>query len=95
MSRGRPASIRRNVPLEVSLDEVLRTKLDILLWSPAEQRVPRGAYKRYFDALLAREQSSAAIDLAPFIGGDPGINIVRGSVATIDALRKKLEGALP
>jgi hypothetical protein len=34
--------------LNLSLPETMRAKLDMLLWSPAEGRVPRGAYQAFF-----------------------------------------------
>ena len=91
MPRGRPPAIRRSTPLEVSLDEELRALLDIKLWSTVEQRVPQGAYKAFFDRLLAQELKGAALDLAPFTGAEPGKQVVRGSVADINELRRILE----
>lgn len=92
MPRGRPPSIRKSAPLEVSLDEELRTRLDIKLWSEAEQRVPKGAYKAYFDGLVVRDLGFVSLDLAPFAGTAPGVAVVRGSPATIETLTALLKG---
>jgi len=91
MPRGRPPSIRRSAPLEVSLDEEVRTRLDITLWSEAEQRVPKGAYKTYFDRLVLRDLTERALDLAPYIDSIPGEHVVRASAAAIEALKLHLE----
>lgn len=93
MARGRPPSIRKSVPMEVSLDEELHAALVIKLWSDAEQRVPKGAYKAYFDALVARDLGNAALDLAPYAGTSPGQAVVRASPATLETLKSLLEGA--
>ena len=92
MPRGRPPSIRKSSPLEVSLDEELRTRLDIKLWSEAEQRVPKGAYKTYFDRLVARDLSDAVLDLAPFAGTAPGEATIRGSASAIAIITALLKG---
>jgi hypothetical protein len=91
MSRGRPVSIRRSAPLEVSLDEELRARLDIKLWSEAEQRVPKGAYKSYFDRTVSRDLADVSLDLAPYAGTSPGTAVVRCSAATLETLKSLLE----
>lgn len=91
MARGRPPSLRRSAPVEVALDEEIRARLDIALWSPAENRVPRGAYKSFFDRAVARELTFASLDLAPFLGCEPGINVVYGNPSTIEALSSLLK----
>ena len=91
MARGRPPAIRKSSPIEIALDESIRAKLDIGLWSTAEGRVPKGAYKTYFDRLLAREQSDVALDLAPFLGTQPGEAVIRGSAQTLAALETLLK----
>lgn len=91
MTRGRPASVRRSSALEVSLDEELRTRLDIKLWSTAENRVPKGAYKAYFDRLVARDLTITSLDLAAFAGSAPGQLLIFGppeSVAAVEQLLK-------
>lgn len=49
---GRPFNVERSVPLELHLPESLRTKVDLLLFSEIEGRVPRGAYLQFFIGLL-------------------------------------------
>lgn len=49
---ARPCNLERSVPLELALPESVRTKVDLLLWSEAEGRVPRGAYQQFFLGLL-------------------------------------------
>jgi len=93
MARGRPVAIRRSVPLEVALDEELRARLDIRLWSEAEQRVPKGAYKAYFDGLVSRDLATATLDLAPFAGTLPGTALLRGTPEAVQTLETLLKGS--
>jgi hypothetical protein len=44
---GRPADILRPVPLHTSIPEDLHGKLSLYLYSPAEGRVPKGAYAKF------------------------------------------------
>ena len=44
----RRANIIRPVKLTINLPEDVRTKLDLLLFSQVEGRVPVGAYQRFF-----------------------------------------------
>lgn len=48
----RKPNIERPVALCLWLPEGLRTKLDLVLWSDAQQCVPRGAYTKFFVGLL-------------------------------------------
>jgi hypothetical protein len=88
---GRQPSIRKSSPLEVSLDEELRALLDIRLWSQAENRVPKGAYKTYLDRLLAVDLKGDRLDLAPYAGTLPGAATVTGSREAIAVLKETLE----
>ena len=44
---GRPKLIP-GVSLHLHLPEDLHARLTVLLWSPTEGRVPKGAYQRFF-----------------------------------------------
>lgn len=48
----RRPNLERSVPLMLMLPESVRTRLDLLLWSDVEGRVPLGAYQRFFVELL-------------------------------------------
>lgn len=45
---SRKPNLIRTVRLDLGLPEDLRAKLDLLLFSPVEGRVPLGAYQRFF-----------------------------------------------
>lgn len=66
-------------------------RLDIELFSPAEGRVPKGAQKAVFEALLRGYWDSAKLDLSPYLGTQPGESIIQGSPASISALKSYLE----
>ncbi len=90
MPRGRPPLIHPNVPKEISFDAALITRLDLILYSDVEGRVPKGAYQRFFNTLLAQYFEHKTLDLSPYLGTLPGEATVRGAEATI----KRLEAAL-
>lgn len=48
----RRPNIERPVELSLMLPESVRARLDLLLWSEVEHRVPRGAYQRFFVQLI-------------------------------------------
>lgn len=73
-------------PLEVSLDPLLREKLDTLLFNEIEKRVPYGAYAKFFNKALRAFLEWETLNLAPF-----GIRgVVKGTPATIQELEKRL-----
>lgn len=45
---ARRPNIERPVHLNLVLPESVRTRLDLLLWSTVEGKVPRGAYQAFF-----------------------------------------------
>jgi len=49
----RPPNIIRPIPLQTSLPEDLRARLDLHLWSNSEMRVPLGAYQKLIVQLLS------------------------------------------
>lgn len=64
--RGQPAKVDRPVRLEIRLPESLHTRLELLLFSELEGRVPQGKWSAYFESLarddlgrLCAEQSAA------------------------------------
>ncbi len=49
---GRRPNIERSVALKLMLPESTRARLDLLLWSTVEGKVPRNAYQQFFMGLL-------------------------------------------
>lgn len=52
---GRPANTIRSVEKSISLPETVTTRVDILLYSPLEARVPHGAWSRYITELITKD----------------------------------------
>lgn len=49
MPRGRPSKIVRPTEVHVRLPEDLRARLDLYLYSTVENRIPVGAYTKFFE----------------------------------------------
>ena len=49
---SRPPSILRTVKLNLCIPEDLRARIDLLLYSDSEKRVPQGAYQKFFTSLI-------------------------------------------
>lgn len=92
MTRGRPPSIQRSRPLTVHLDETLLARVDILLFSELEGRVPKGAYQRLFNTLISRWLEHRELDLAPYLGTLPGERVIQGHPETLAALNQQMVG---
>lgn len=91
MTRGRKPAPEPSVPLDLRLPESVRTRLDIHLYSQLEQRVPKGAYQRFFIERINEFLEWGSLDLAPYTGQVAGTQIVRARKSTIEELRKLLE----
>jgi hypothetical protein len=91
MTRGRKPLLERSISTNVYLPESWRTKLDLLLYSEVDGRVPKGAYQRFFIDRLADFFESRALDLGPYLGTLPGERAIRGRPATIEALEQYLQ----
>lgn len=68
----------------------VRARLDLLLYSDLEARVPFGAYQTFFLNLLRSFFETEELDLAPYLGTESGACIVRGRSYTIRSLRRHL-----
>lgn len=89
MTRGRPPEIDRPVALNLRLPESERGRLDLILHSDVEGRVPKGAYAEFFKERLREFFTFKTLDLAPF-GFEPGF-YVKGPADMIDALERRLK----
>lgn len=49
---ARPKKTIRNVQKNIGIEEEYASKLDIILFSEIENRVPHGAYSTFFNKLL-------------------------------------------
>lgn len=91
MPRGRKPLIEPAVALNVHLPEGLRTRLDLVLFSDAEQRVPKGAYGKFFSARLHEFFEHRTLDLSPYLGTLPGESVISGHPLVLESLKAKLE----
>lgn len=89
---GRPASIEPSEDVRVRLDPKVKVKVDLWLHSEVEGRVPYGAYRTFFTELIRRFFEEKDLDLAPFLGSEPGALIVRGSPLALAKLINQLKG---
>lgn len=95
MPRGRPPLAEPSVSTNLHLPESMRTRLDLLLFSPLEGRVPKGAYQRFFLERLHEFFGQRQLDVGSFLDAMPGERIVRGSPETLAALQARLEASQP
>lgn len=93
MTRGAKPSLDPRVRLTLVLPETLRTRLDLLLFSELEGRVPKGNYQRFFIERLREFFEWRRLDLAPY-GFPPGY-FVAGPKEIIGRLEASLAGASP
>ena len=93
MTRGRKPNIEPSIATNLHLPESVRTRLDLLLFSEVEGRVPKGAYQRFFLERLAEFFSTRPLDLSPYVGTLPGERTVRGHPQAIAVLEAALQRA--
>jgi hypothetical protein len=91
MTRGRKPNVEPTSAINLHLPESLRARLDLVLFSELEGRVPKGSYLRFFSARLAEFFECRTLDLAPYVNALPGTHVVSARPATLDALRAALE----
>lgn len=91
MARGRKPAVEPSVATNLHLPESARTRLDLLLHSPLEGRVPKGAYQRFFLERLHEFFGTRQFDLSPYVGSLPGERVVRGSPETLAVLEAVLQ----
>jgi len=79
-----------SIKLTVWLPEDLHSKCAVTLYSEAEGRIPKSAWKSFFSKILRDHFSLSTLDLAPYVGCPPGVFILRGTEASLDILKKAL-----
>ena len=84
----RRPNLDRPVRLTLKLPETVRAKLDLILYSKLEGRVPKGEYQEFFIERIQEFLSWRRLDLSPF--GMQGY-FVKGPGEMVEALRKRLE----
>ena len=91
---SKPPNLIPSQQLNVALPLPLYTQLTVHLYSDLEQRVPHGAYSRFFSDLLRSYFGQQQLDLAPFAATDPGTFVVSGSPEALAVLEHTLKGEL-
>lgn len=91
MARGRKPNVEPSVATNLHLPESARTRLDLVLFSAVEGRVPKGAYQRFFLERLSEFFDTRALDLSPYVGSLPGERVVRGHPTTLAELEVALQ----
>ena len=77
MTRGRRPALEPSIATNLHLPESIRTRIDLLLLSDVEQRVPKGAYQRFFLGLVQDFFTLKTQDIGTWLGLPPGQCIVR------------------
>lgn len=77
MTRGRRPNIEPSVATNLHLPESMRTRLDLLLFSELEGRVPKGAYQRFFLERLQEFFTTRSLDVSERIGLAPGSCVIK------------------
>jgi len=88
-----PKKIIPSRSLHLHLPEDLQAQVDLRLFSEAENRIPKGAYQKFFSDLLREHFTARPLDLAPFIPSlQPGTHIVQAPSHVILRLLDLLKG---
>ncbi len=82
----KPPNIDRPREVHLTLPESVYGKLSLHLWSDLENRIPLGAWQRFFVARINEYFYATRLDLTPF--GIEGS--VMGVPEVLDALRTRL-----
>lgn len=85
----RRPELDRPTLLNLSLPESVRAKLDLLLFSELEGRVPKGAYQDFFIARIQEFFGWKKISLTPY--GFPEGYFVAGPKEMLEELEKELK----
>ena len=84
----RHKNIIRSIPITTAFPEDVRAKLDLLLWSDAEGRIPQGAYQKFLLARIEEFFAGDVLDLGDFVGIVPkGRHLIRSSRQNIEQLK--------
>lgn len=92
MTRGRKPAIRPTRAINLHLDAELVGRIDALIWSEAEQRIPKGGYQAFFTEAAVRMMRQRPLDLCPYSGSMPSEHVAYAYPETQEVLRNLLEG---
>lgn len=86
----RQPDIIRPTALHISLPENVRGRLDLILYSALEGRIPKGAYQRFFIQRIQEFFAWRRLDLAPY--GFPDGYYISGPPEMLEVVEHKLKG---
>ena len=86
MTRGRKPNLEGSIATNLHLPASARTRLDLLLFSEVEGRVPKGAYQRFFLERLHEFFNLRTADLSDALNQPPGTHTIRAKPDTILAI---------
>lgn len=88
----RPRNVTPSIVLHVSLPGDIGARLNLHLYSEAEQRIPFAAYQRFLVDRVREFFGRQILPLSPYFAGSvPPDSYVYGSPEVIEMLRKALE----
>lgn len=90
MTQGRRPNIEPSVATNLHLPQSIRDRVDLILFSELEGRVPKGAYQKFFLRLLGDFFATKPADLSAALGLPPGAGILRARPEAIEALQALL-----
>ncbi len=83
----RKPAVTPNKHLHTTIPADLAARLDILLWSELENRVPQGAYQEFICNAIRDFFNKRTIDLAPYLPeATPGQHMITGTPNTLRLL---------
>ena len=86
MTRGRRPNIEPSIATNLHLPQSVRDRLDLILFSEVEGRVPKGAYQKFFLERLQEFFAFKTADLSAQLDLPPGYGVVKAHPAAIIAL---------
>jgi hypothetical protein len=84
----RPRNAIPRERINLHLPEDVRGRLDLHLVSESTQKVPQGAYQRFFTERVHEYFEWGSIDLAAYISTLPHRSIIRGPRPLIELIRE-------
>lgn len=85
-----PKSLYPSRPVTVFLDDALLTRIELHLYSEVERRIPKGAYKSFFDARMAEWLGQGQLDVSGLWGEPSGRHVIKGPRDVLERLKEKL-----
>lgn len=90
----RKPAVTPNKHLHTTIPADLAARLDLLLWSELENRVPQGAYQDFICNAIRDFFNKRTIDVAPYIpSATIGQYLITGTPETLRAVVAVLQGA--